>query len=148
MAVVVLDGLGDAEVLLGDGAIGDAGVGQGHAHRAVAEQGGDRFEAHPAVDGLGGERVPELVGVDVTDPGAAGDGGDVAVDGAPVEGLPVVSFDESPGSRWRPDGEPLVDELDEDRVQGDVAVIVELADGDAQPVGVADGAAACTLDRT
>jgi hypothetical protein len=64
----------------------------------VSEQRGDRFEAHPTIDRLGGEGVSELVGMDVSDAGAFGDGGDVAVDGAPVEGLAVVAFDESPGS--------------------------------------------------
>ena len=44
--VLGFDGLGDLEVLIGDGAVGDAGVGQGHVHGAVAEQGGDRLEAH------------------------------------------------------------------------------------------------------
>ena len=37
------DGLGDSEVFVGDGAVGDAGVGEGHVHGAVAEQGGDGF---------------------------------------------------------------------------------------------------------
>jgi hypothetical protein len=37
---------------------------------------------------------PELVRVHVTDPGTFGDGFDVAVDGAPVEGMTVVAFNE------------------------------------------------------
>jgi|MEHZ01.4.fsa_nt_MEHZ011163434.1_2 hypothetical protein len=36
-----------------DGAVGDAGVDEGHAHRFVAEHGGDCFDAHAVVDGLG-----------------------------------------------------------------------------------------------
>ena len=52
----------------------------------------------PAVDGLGGEGVAQLVGVDVADAGPLGDAADVAVDGAPVEGLAVVAFDEAPGA--------------------------------------------------
>ncbi len=35
----------------------------------MAEQRGDGVEAHASVDRLGGQRVPELVGGDVTDPG-------------------------------------------------------------------------------
>ena len=62
----------DGCVFVGDDAVGDAGVGEGHLHRAVAEQRGDGFEAHAAVDGLGGEGVAELVGVDVADAGLRG----------------------------------------------------------------------------
>ena len=50
-------------VFVGHDPVGDAGVGQGHLHGAVPEEGGDGFEAHAAVDGLGGEGVAELVGV-------------------------------------------------------------------------------------
>ena len=75
----------DGGVFVGDDSVGDAGVGEGHLHRAVSEQGGDRFEAHAAVDGLGGQRVAQLVGVDVADPGPLGDPGDDAVNGAAVE---------------------------------------------------------------
>jgi hypothetical protein len=129
--VVVLDGLGHSEVLIGDGSIGDAGVGEGHAHGPVAEQRCDGFEAHPPVDGLGRQGVAQLVWVDVTDAGALGDGDDVAVHGAAVEGLAVIAFDEPPGPGRRTDRQPLGDELDQDRVQGHVAVVVEFADGDA-----------------
>ena len=96
--VVVLDGLGHPEVLVSDCSVRDPGVGEGHPHRAVAEERGDGLEAHASVDGLGGEGMAELVGVDVADAGTLGDRGDVAVHGAPVEGLSVVSFDESSGS--------------------------------------------------
>ena len=95
--VAGFDGFGDAEVLIGDGAIRDSGVDERHAHRAMPEQGGDRFEAHPTVDRLGRERVTQLVRMDVTDTGAFGDGGDVAVDRAPIEGLAVVALNEQPG---------------------------------------------------
>ena len=44
--------------------------------------------------------MTQLVRVDRADTGLAGDGSDVAVDGAPVEGLVVVAFDEQPGARW------------------------------------------------
>ena len=56
-------------VLVGDGAVGDAGVDEGHAQGAVPEQRGDGFEAHAPVDGLGGQGVAQLVRVDVTDSG-------------------------------------------------------------------------------
>ena len=92
--VVGFDCGGDAEVLVGDGAVGDARVGEGHLHRAVSEECCDGFEAHATVDGLGGEGVAELVRVDVSDAGSFGDGGDVAVDAAPVEWSAVVAFDE------------------------------------------------------
>jgi len=108
------------------------------AYGAVPEQRGDCFEAHPAVDGLGGQGVAELVGVDVADTGAFGDRRDVAGDGAPVEGLTVVAFNETTRTWCSSLGAVVGDELDEDRVQGDVAVVVEFADRDPQPVGVAD----------
>ena len=113
----------------------------------MAEQRGDRFEAHAAVDGLGGERVAQLVGMDGADTGSLRDRGDVAVDGAPVERLAVVAFDEPTGPRRWTHGEPVVDQLDEHRVQRHVAVVVELADGDAQPVGVADADHGVGLER-
>lgn len=95
--VAVLDGLRDTEVLIGDGAVRDPGAGEGHAHRPVTQQRGDGFETHAAVDRLGGECVAQLVGVDVTDAGALGDGDDMAVLAATVEGLVIVAFDEATG---------------------------------------------------
>jgi hypothetical protein len=44
-------------VLVGHGAVGDAGVADRHPQRPVAQQRRDRLEAHPPVDGLGGQRV-------------------------------------------------------------------------------------------
>ena len=66
------DLVGDGEVLVGDGAVGDLRVAQGHVHRVVPEQRGDRLQAHAPVDGLGGEGVAHLVGVDVPEPGRFG----------------------------------------------------------------------------
>ena len=72
------------------------------------------------------------------DAGAAGDGGDVAVDGAAVHRLVVVAFDEQAG-RGRPaPGAVVVDQPDEHRVQRDGAFVVQFAERDAQPVGVAE----------
>ena len=65
-----VDSLGDGVVFVGDGAVGDAGVDARHAQRAVTQQCGDGLEAHAAVDGLGGQRVPQLVRVHVSEPGA------------------------------------------------------------------------------
>jgi hypothetical protein len=105
---------------------------------AVTEQRRDRFEAHPSVDRLGREGVAELVRVHVPDTGALGDGGDVAGDGAAVEGLTVVAFEEHAAAGWSAVVAVVGDELDQDRVQRDVAVVVELADRDAKPERVAD----------
>ena len=47
VVVVGFDCGGDAEVFVGDGPVGDAGVGEGHLHRAVAGQCCDCFETEP-----------------------------------------------------------------------------------------------------
>jgi hypothetical protein len=73
--------LGGGVVLVGDGAVGDAGVDEGRPHRVVAEEGGDRFEAHASVDRLGRQRVAQGVRVDVTNAGDAGTAGDDPGDG-------------------------------------------------------------------
>jgi hypothetical protein len=106
--------------------------------RIMTEEGGDGLHGHPPVDCLGGQGVAELVGMNVGDAGASGDGGDVAVDGAAVEGSPVVAFDEAPRTRSGAGGSVVVNEFDQRRQQWHVAVVVQLADGDAHPVGVAD----------
>ncbi len=49
------DLLGDVEVLLGDGLVGDPGVDHGHGEGLVTEQGGDGVNAHASVDGLSGQ---------------------------------------------------------------------------------------------
>ncbi len=135
--IAFLDGLGDPEVLLGDGPVRDARVGERHAHRAVTEEGGDGFEAHAPVDHPSGEGVAELMGMDVADTGALGHPIDVAVDGASVKGLAVVALDQA--SRAARPPEPLVvgDQLDQIGPDRDVAVVVQLADGDPQREGIA-----------
>jgi hypothetical protein len=60
------------------------------------------------------------------------------VDGAAVHRLVVVSFDEQTGGARPAPGPVVVDQPDEHRVQRDGAVVVQLADGDAQPVDVAE----------
>ena len=72
MAVEGFDLLGDGEVFVGDGLVGDAGVNHCHGEGFVSEQRGDGVEAHAAVDGLGGQGVPQLVGGDVADAGCFG----------------------------------------------------------------------------
>ena len=104
----------------------------------MAEQGGDRLQAHPAVDGLGGQGVPELVGVDVRQAG----GGAGLVD-EPGDGVPVQRPAVLPGQQQRVPGGDMggavaVDEGDQLGVQGQVAVLVELADRDVQPGPGAD----------
>lgn len=46
--------------------------------------------------------MAQLVRVDVTDAGEFGDGDDVTVDGASLEWLAIVAFDEEPGVRRTP----------------------------------------------
>ena len=47
LAVGRFDGFGDAEVFVGDGAVRDPRVGEGHAHRSMPEQRGDRSRLMP-----------------------------------------------------------------------------------------------------
>ena len=60
----------------------------------MPEQGGNGLEAHAPIDRLGGESVAELMGMDVADTGPLGHPLDIAMDGAPVEGLSVVALEE------------------------------------------------------
>lgn len=63
-----VDLLGDDEVLVGDGAVGDLGLAQRHVQRLVSEHRGDGLDGHAPVDGLRGQGVPQDVGVDVRQP--------------------------------------------------------------------------------
>ena len=90
----------------------------------------------PRVDGLGGECVAQLVGMDMADPGPLGDRRHVAMDGAPIERPPVVTLEEVPRARATTHGPVLVDEIDQHRQQGHVAVVVQFADRDAEAVTV------------
>ena len=131
LAVEGVDLSVDGGVLVGDDAVADAGVGEGHLHRAVSEEGGDRFEAHAAVDRLGGQGVAQLVGVGA-DTGVAGDAAHDASDEVAVEGAAVVG-DESMvvADVVEVGGGPGGEQGDEVGVQRDLAVVAELADGDA-----------------
>lgn len=66
------DSFRDGEVFVGDGVVGDAGVGHRHGHAAVAEQRGDGFQRHSTVDRLGRQGVPQLVWSDVAEAGRGG----------------------------------------------------------------------------
>ena len=72
------------------------------------------------------------------DTGAAGDSGDVTVDGAGVHRLVVVAFDEQPAVGGSAPCPVVVDQPDEHRVQRHGAVVVQLAERDAQPPGVTE----------
>ena len=141
LAVEGVDFRADGLVFVGDDAVGDAGVDEGHFHGAVAEQGGDRLQPHAPVDGLGGQGVAELVGVDA-DAAAAADAADDAADLVAVQRAAVIG-DQAPvaadviGVGGGPGGE----ERDELGVQRDIAVVAELAERDAQPV-------ACPMSTT
>ena len=105
----------------------------------MSEQDRDRVEAHAPVDRLGSQGVAQLMGGDVADAGGVGSVpqgfGDAVVADRPVvfeqkairaqSGGPVV-------------GDPVVEQLLELWVQRDVAVVVQFADRNSQPVGGAD----------
>lgn len=88
---------------------------------------------------LGGEGVAELVGVDVSDAGSSCGGGADAVNGARHDRCVVIG-DESALSAdvVGVGGGPLGEQGDEVGVEWDEPVVAQLADGDAQPVGVTD----------
>ena len=133
-----LDLLGYGEVLLGHGAVGDAGIHHGHPHRSMSQKGGYRLEAHAPVDGLGGQRVPEPVRADVADPGGLGGFGDGPVDAALADALAVLGEEVRGAQAGGPCGEPAVQEVFELGVQRDIAVGAELAERHVEPVGGAD----------
>ena len=73
--------------------------------------------------------MPELVRVDVSDAGRLGGAGDDPGEHAQGQGS-AVAGQEQPGAVVVVPGLPVGEELDQVRVQRDVAVVVELADGD------------------
>ena len=133
-----LDLLGDCEVLVGDGAVGDARVHESHPHRSMSEKRSDRFQRHAAVDGLGSERVTQSMRADVSDPGRRGDLGDGPVDAVVPDALAVFEEQVAAAQAGWSVGEPLVEEVLQLRVQGNVAVVAQLAQRHVQPVGGAD----------
>ena len=139
MVVERFDLFGDGEVLICDGLVGDPGVDHGHRERLVAEQRGDGFDAHAPVDGLGGQGVAELVGGDVTDAGVDGDAAEGVGDTQFGDGPAVLEQKPFAAQAGRPIvRDPVVEEVLELGGQGNVAVVVELPDGNPQPVGRTD----------
>ena len=67
----------------------------------------------------------------------AGHGGDVALDGASVEWLSVISFDQVPGAGGPTQCPVVDDEIHQHGQEGHVAVVVQLADRDPELVEVA-----------
>jgi hypothetical protein len=104
----------------------------------MAEQRGDRFEAHPSVDRLRGQRVAQLVRCDPSDPGRGSGFGDGPFDPGGRDRAALVDEDQIRSEILGTVGQPLIEEFFEAGVQRDVAVVVQLADGDAQPEGRAD----------
>src|SRR6266568_3691591 len=133
-----LDLFRHCEVLLGDGAVGDAGIHHGDPHRSMTQEGSYDLEAHAPVDGLGGQRVPEPVRADVADPGGAGGFGDGPVDAALPDALAVLGEQVRAAQAGGPPGEPGVEEVFELGVQRDVTVGAQLAERHVQPVSGAD----------
>ena len=104
----------------------------------MAEHRGDGLQAHAAVDRLGRQRMPELVGVDMTQPGGGGGLVDVTGDGMPVGWLAVLAGKQQGVAVGDVTGAVVVDEGDQVRVQRQVAVLAQLADRDVQPRAGAD----------
>ena len=78
------------------------------------------------------------MGMDVTHPGPLGHAFDVAMNGAPIEGLPVVTFDKAARAARSAECPVVGDELDQLMSDRHVAVVVQLADGDPQREGVTE----------
>ncbi len=95
----------------------------------MAEPRGNGIEAHAPIDGLGGQRVPKLVGRDVSNSCFCSL---LTEDlGNPMGGNRTVSFDEEPVGADLSGTvicDPIVQELFELRMQGDVSVVVQLAE--------------------
>ena len=104
----------------------------------MAEQSGDRFERHAAVDGLGGQGVAELVGGDPGDPGGFADLAECLLQRGLADLLAVADEEQVAAQAGRSLRDPLVQKCLQLGVQRDVAVVVELAERDAQPVAGAD----------
>jgi hypothetical protein len=105
----------------------------------MAEQGGDGFQPHAAVDRLGGQGVPQPVRVHAGNPGRAADPVHDPADDMPVQQAAMVGDQPLVGSDVVEVGSgPGGEQAHQFGVQGDVAVVAELAQRDAQPVPGAD----------
>jgi hypothetical protein len=99
----------------------------------MAEEGGDGLQAHAAVDRLGGQSMPELMRMDVRQPGCGACPVDHPGDGVPVQRPAVLAGQQERIIRPDVGGAVAVDEGDQLGVQRQVAVLAELADRDVQP---------------
>ena len=117
----------DREVLVGHGAVGDAGINHGHPHRAMPQQSGDGLQRHAPVDRLGGQGVAQLVRCDVPDARGPGGLGDRAVHPVLPDASAVLEQQVGAAQPGRAGGDPVIEEPFELRVQGYVAVAAQLA---------------------
>jgi hypothetical protein len=95
----------------------------------MAEEGCDRFKAHAIVDCLGGHCVTKLMRGDMADAGSPGRGVDRVVDSSTWDGSSVIGEHQGTVRQRRVCREPLLQELFDSGVQGNVAVGVEFPDG-------------------
>jgi hypothetical protein len=132
------DFLCDGEVLVGDSPVRDSGIDHRHLQCLVSEQCGDRLEAHAPIDGLRRECVPQLMRVDMADSRCGSSGLDCLVDSGTWDRATAISEEQWTVLPVRSPLEPCVDHCFELGMQGDVPVVVKLADRDAEPVGGSD----------
>jgi hypothetical protein len=94
---------------------------------------GDRLQAHAAVDRLGGRGVPQLVGVDVGQPGGGAGLAGHPGDGVTVQRAPVLPRQQQRVRRARVRAAVVAGQGGQVRVQRQVTVLAELAGRDVQP---------------
>ena len=128
----------DGEVFVGDGAVGDTGVHEGHPHRSVPQQGGQGFESHAAVDRLGRQCVPEAMGRNMADASRFRGFGDCPIDPALADALAVLDEQVAAAQAAGSGGDPGVEEILELGMQGDVAVGAQFPQRHVQPVRCPD----------
>src|SRR6476469_9444964 len=126
------------EVFVGDGAVGDTGVHEGHPHRSVPQQGGQGFESHAAVDRLGRQCVPEAMGRNMADASRFRGFGDCPIDPALADALAVLDEQVAAAQAAGSGGDPGVEEILELGMQGDVAVGAQFPQRHVQPVRCPD----------
>src|SRR5271166_61759 len=138
LVVEGFDLFADGEVFVGDGAVGDSGVHEGHPHRSVPQQRGQGFEGHAAVDRLGRQGMPEAVGRNMADASRFRGFGDCPIDAAFADALAVLDEQVAAAQAGGSGGDPGVEEILELGMQGDVAVGAQFAERHVQPVRGAD----------
>jgi integrase len=138
LVVEGFDLFADGEVFVGDGAVGDSGINEGHPHRSVPQQRGQRFEGHATVDRLGRQSMPEAVGRNMTDASRFRGLGDCPIDAAFADALAVLDEQVAAAQAGGSSGDPGVEEILELGMQGDVAVGAQFPERHVQPVRGAD----------